>query len=71
MKLPVNMIKKNDCRDVKQVARAERTVARLSLREVARRMKLSPSYLSYLELARLPWSQKHVDSFNAALKRGL
>jgi transcriptional regulator with XRE-family HTH domain len=71
MKLPVNMVSVNDRRDIKMVARTEREATGLSLREVARRMKMAPSYLSYMELGQGPWSQRQVDRFNAALKKGV
>lgn len=41
----------------------------LSLREVARRMKLSAPYLSDLELGRRAWTQARVLEFMKALER--
>lgn len=48
-------------------ARILREQARLSLREVARRMRISAAYLSDLERGRRGWSAGLADRYSAAL----
>lgn len=49
-------------------ARALRHNRGVSLRDLAKRMKLTAGYLSDLELARRQWSEKLADKFEAALR---
>ena len=46
---------------------AFRRVAGISLREIARRMKLSAPYISDLEHGRRNWTQDKLESYRAAL----
>lgn len=50
-----------------KLARNARKAARLSLREVARRMKLSAPYVSDLELGRRKWNETILDRFRSAI----
>lgn len=53
-----------------QLARQARYYAGLTLREVARRLKLSAPFVSDLELGRRKWSEKRIRQFANALKKG-
>jgi transcriptional regulator with XRE-family HTH domain len=46
----------------------ERFIKNLSLREVARRMKVSAAFVCDLEKGRRNWKQKTLDAYEKALK---
>jgi transcriptional regulator with XRE-family HTH domain len=48
--------------------RVMRTKRGISLREVARRLKVSPPYLSALERGHQPWSERRMKEFEAAIR---
>ncbi len=50
-----------------QLARDARTAAGLSLREVARRMRLSAMFISDLERGRRCWTDRHIARFRSAI----
>lgn len=47
--------------------RAKREVHSISLREIARSMRLSPPYISDLERGRRNWTAQLVDAYNICL----
>ena len=57
-----------DHRELGQYARSLREQARKPMRLVAMRMKISVSYLSYLERGQRDWSEALYEDFREALK---
>lgn len=51
-----------------RVMRRTREKTGVSLREVARRMKIAAPTLSDMELGKRPWKRKSLDNYFAALK---
>lgn len=70
MKLPIDFVKVERIRHAEagRVARTERLLAGLTLREVAKRMGHVPSYICDLENGRRGWSAKLAAKFNKAIK---
>jgi len=63
MKIPMNKVTRNeiDHRKAGEIVRKSRESAKLSLRELARRLLLSAPYMSDLELGRRNWSPELFD----------
>jgi len=60
-------IEKIDMLATGKSCRQARTMNGLTLRETARRMNVSASFLSDLELGRRNWTEKHIENFNRAM----
>jgi len=50
-----------------KIARRAREKVEMSLRKVAKKMKVSAPFLSDLELGRRNWKEKHLKNFSEAL----
>jgi predicted transcriptional regulator len=56
-----------DPREYGQAMRARRERAHITLRDMAGRLGITPSYLSDMELGRRSWPKKHRDRFTTLL----
>lgn len=68
MKLQMKQASVIDSEKSGRIAHKERRDAGLTLAQVAERMQISESYLSYLERGEKNWTQDLAESFNKALK---
>lgn len=69
MKLPTMLVSQINHVEAGAIARQERSYCGLSMRSVARRMKVSASFLSDLERGRRNWNEKIWKAFEKALRK--
>ena len=68
MKLPIVIVETEKHLDLKRTARDERLKLRYTIKKIAERMGVAPSFLCDLELGRRYWNDELVEKFNKALK---
>jgi transcriptional regulator with XRE-family HTH domain len=69
MNLKTRKVEQVDDAATGAAARAARQKVKRSLRSVARQLKVSPAYLSDLELGKRAWSAEKLSRFEKALRK--